>query len=334
MDRESDSYESVRAKEAANRAMQRIKAPFQAIANLWTSAHFGLTYTPSDYQEAMNLLHAPDKLFALESVQAAEAIAAERRFLHWELTFPEVFFDPVGAPLAEDAQGFDAVIGNPPYGANLQSEDVDYMKSKRIYKLGKPETYLFFTEISIQLASKEGLVGLIIPNAWLTNYYGKQIREFVLERARVLQVVNLEPIGVFQEAIVDTIVIILQRQEGLKSRLEYKIEVREGESPGKLTEPFLIPQSSWMKDDEYLFNIMASAEEIAMMEKMEFVGVTLDELGEYSQGIIPYKTRADAENDPYFSSVQVNDEWKPALESSDAVQRYSVTWERRYLQLW
>src|SRR5207244_5689335 len=46
-------------------------------------------------------------------LQAADAIARERRFFHWELEFPEVFFDPVGNPLSRP--GFDAVIGNPPW---------------------------------------------------------------------------------------------------------------------------------------------------------------------------------------------------------------------------
>ena len=35
------------------------------------------------------------------------------RFFHWELEFPEVFFDVDGVPL--DRGGFDAVIGNPPW---------------------------------------------------------------------------------------------------------------------------------------------------------------------------------------------------------------------------
>src|SRR5262249_13483893 len=47
-------------------------------------------------------------------LKAASEQAAAQRFFHWDLEFPEVFFDRHGQPLGERA-GFDAVIGNPPY---------------------------------------------------------------------------------------------------------------------------------------------------------------------------------------------------------------------------
>src|SRR5436309_1447084 len=40
-------------------------------------------------------------------------IAASRRFFHWMLEFPELYFDDRGEPHANP--GFDAVIGNPPW---------------------------------------------------------------------------------------------------------------------------------------------------------------------------------------------------------------------------
>ncbi len=47
-------------------------------------------------------------------VQQAIELAARERFFHWELEFPELFFDRYGRPLGEEG-GFEAVIGNPPY---------------------------------------------------------------------------------------------------------------------------------------------------------------------------------------------------------------------------
>lgn len=51
-----------------------------------------------------------------DAIEAAERIARERRFFHWELEFPDVF----AAKAAGDAHnpaapGFDAVLGNPPW---------------------------------------------------------------------------------------------------------------------------------------------------------------------------------------------------------------------------
>ncbi|NBD36683.1 MAG: N-6 DNA methylase, partial [Chloroflexi bacterium] len=52
MEAESVDYEAVRAKEAANARVERLKAPFQAVADLYTSAHFGNTYSESEYKAA------------------------------------------------------------------------------------------------------------------------------------------------------------------------------------------------------------------------------------------------------------------------------------------
>ena len=54
-------------------------------------------------------------LVAKTALNAAE----EKRFFHWELEFPEVFFAP-SRPGGQDVQlrqdgGFDVVMGNPPY---------------------------------------------------------------------------------------------------------------------------------------------------------------------------------------------------------------------------
>jgi len=42
---------------------------------------------------------------------AAQATADGQDFFHWELEFPEVFFDSEGEKMGE--AGFDAVVGNP-----------------------------------------------------------------------------------------------------------------------------------------------------------------------------------------------------------------------------
>src|SRR5690606_4428146 len=52
--------------------------------------------------------------------------AEEKRYFHWELEFPEVFFAP-SKPGGQDVQlskegGFDAVVGNPPYDVLAEKE--------------------------------------------------------------------------------------------------------------------------------------------------------------------------------------------------------------------
>jgi hypothetical protein len=109
--RESDSYERVQAKEAADEAVRALKEPFETVAGLWVSAYFGNDFSLDEYGEALDAMGKP-ALYELPAVSRARAMAAERRFFHWQLAFPEVFYDANGQPL-EDSAGFDAVVGNP-----------------------------------------------------------------------------------------------------------------------------------------------------------------------------------------------------------------------------
>ncbi len=47
-------------------------------------------------------------------LKQADEVAARERFFHWEMEFPEVYFDRAGRPLGKEG-GFEAVIGNPPW---------------------------------------------------------------------------------------------------------------------------------------------------------------------------------------------------------------------------
>src|SRR5690606_36893743 len=73
------------------------------------------------------------------TLDIAERLAAEKRFFHWELEFPDVF-------RASDS-GFDAVLGNPPW-ETLQPNSKEYFSNvDPLYRsYGKQEALRFQTE--------------------------------------------------------------------------------------------------------------------------------------------------------------------------------------------
>ncbi|HEX9373037.1 MAG TPA: N-6 DNA methylase, partial [Roseiflexaceae bacterium] len=90
---------------------------YARLADLVTATRFGVQIDPAlrqplaDYATGRTLA-APAKFN--EWLDAAAQVATAQRVFHWDLEFPEVFFDRHGQPLGEQA-GFDAVLGNPPY---------------------------------------------------------------------------------------------------------------------------------------------------------------------------------------------------------------------------
>jgi hypothetical protein len=74
-------------------------------ADLLTAQHFGVSVPPDLWtalvDEVMGRALMP--LPALQAILTqVEAIAAHERFFHWELEFPELYFDRYGRPLGED----------------------------------------------------------------------------------------------------------------------------------------------------------------------------------------------------------------------------------------
>jgi hypothetical protein len=230
----------------------------------------------------------------------------------WEREFAEVMGDG----------GFDCVIGNPPYGAYYNEADKAYFKSHYVYKKGKPETYIYFMEQGMKILNYLGRLGYITPNAWLTNYYGVQTRRHVFAYASLQQIVDLEPTRVFKKAVVDTAITILSKDTSLKD--EKATEVWQGTADYRIVYKFAMPQSVWEADSEGVINLHANPAEVELLARMEAGAKTLDSLVEYSQGVIPYKTKADGQANLYIAPEKRGDEWLPLIESASQVRRYEV----------
>ena len=160
-DRASKSVDDVKTKERIwLDSVRPALRPFRTVANLWTACFFGNDLPQRDYEALLELLDIdPEKIrpwktgeefqeIVLSAVEKgtrelagrefdknqlknlcaflirAENTARERRFFHWELEFPEVFFEDDGSQ--RGSSGFDAVIGNPPWGAEFDEATKHY----------------------------------------------------------------------------------------------------------------------------------------------------------------------------------------------------------------
>ena len=130
-------------------------------------------------------------------------IGARERFFHWELEFPEVFFDADGVPL--DRGGFDAVIGNPPWDTLRASPDTDHDLAPRAltrfsrdsgcYRLqsdGHANLYQLFTERVLQLLTPHGRLGLLLPSGLFSDHGCVRLRRELLERCAIDAVLSFD----------------------------------------------------------------------------------------------------------------------------------------------
>ena len=138
-------------------------------------------------------------------------IAQTRRFFHWELEFPEVFFDKNGQPGGAQA-GFDAVVGNPPWiRQEMFSEDKTALKRYMVYH-GVADLYTYFVELGNTFLKEHGRFGFIIPNKFVRANYGGPLRKFLTEQVQLERLVDFGDLPVFAEAVTYPMIVLTSKQ--------------------------------------------------------------------------------------------------------------------------
>jgi hypothetical protein len=164
------------------------------------------------YSFVVSSLQSPDKkaqISALGSLlEKSESIARDKNFFHWELEFPEVFFNADGSP--NENPGFDCVIGNPPYVRvdSLPEDDKVFWKQRFTTSVGKYDIYYLFLEYSHYLTCKGGKFGFITPNRYCTNSSGEKLRELMQSYSKELTITSVSRLPVFADAAVYPIITI------------------------------------------------------------------------------------------------------------------------------
>jgi type II restriction/modification system DNA methylase subunit YeeA len=124
------------------------------------------------------------------------------------------FFDPEWMFGIRD--GFDIVIGNPPY-IQLQKAYDAKRKYADLY-IGEGYTtfdrrgdiYCLFYERGVELLRPNGILAYITSNKWMRAGYGEKLRDYFAKHTNPLLLIDLGP-GVFESATVDTNILLLQR---------------------------------------------------------------------------------------------------------------------------
>ena len=146
-----------RAEEVYRDSVRAVTEQARLLGDVWTARHFGLALDETMWGGLSRyLLHGGFEMPAYRPViDQARAIADERRFFHWELEFPEVFFDEHGRLV--EGGGFDVVMGNPPYGDILDRDSKSYLAAvTQISTAGRSDVYADFIVRCVCLLAEEG----------------------------------------------------------------------------------------------------------------------------------------------------------------------------------
>ena len=292
-----DNLACVKQKEQEYDALQRseLNRRIHELANVWVSTYFGVVPPPDEYadlQNEMNPGSCPDwgRWRERKWFRRAQEVAGEKSFFHWELEFPEVFYER-GAQKVNP--GWDAVVGNPPY---LPIEEIDKIDAKYFQRAfidilyRKYDSSVLFINHGLKLNRRNGNCGMIIPVAWQTGENYRKFRNFILNAYTLKSLVNL-PFDVFSDAYIDTCIAVFEKiSPNLSDNPEFFIN-QFGKRKKLTISDDLLNNAEKIKLEQVLSNndckIYSSPINYQFLEKLQSdTIINLDSLTDSCQGIV------------------------------------------------
>lgn len=100
----------------------------------------------------------------------------------------------------ETYNGFDVIVGNPPYvcSRNLPEDTCSKMKMYEVCRSGHPDLYIPFCQIAIEMLNAEGRLGYITMNTFLRSVNGRALRKYFRRNNCELTVLDFRGYQVFE----------------------------------------------------------------------------------------------------------------------------------------
>jgi adenine-specific DNA-methyltransferase len=255
-----------------------------------------------------------------------------QQLAHWNPYDQNTSTDFFDAEWMFGENGFDIVIGNPPYGVSIKNE----YRTKVVTHLGKVpdyEIYYYFIEIARVLLKEGGVNSYIIPNTFLFNVFAKNYREKLVKEWTIRCLIDCTAFKIFDAATVLNAITVFIKDENENNKIGYKFtagaldfsELSSRKTMFLSKEDVLENNKNW----GLLFKLGNSV--LHIISKIKKSSITLSDLfPEYSQGLIAYDKYQDQseetiKNRSYHYDKNENNNLKKFLWGED-VTKYHVNW--------
>jgi hypothetical protein len=168
--------------------------------------------------------------------------------------------------------GFDVVIGNPPYVQLQKNKEIatklETQKYKTFARTG--DIYMLFIEQGNRLLKERGNLIFITNSAWLRTAFGEKLKTFFANDTSLKKVIDLSDCDLFENAAVLTTIIHIQKgRSGLELAKGIRIRKTEQNIINSLSSFFeensvpinsYSPQSAWTILEKEKFQIKTKVE--------------------------------------------------------------------------
>jgi tRNA1(Val) A37 N6-methylase TrmN6 len=111
------------------------------------------------------------------------------------------------------SDGFDIVIGNPPYIKEYTDKNVFDGLRYSPYFQGKMDLWYFFTCNGIDILKNNGSLCFIAPNNWNTNSGASKMRNKIIKDAKIIKILDFGNYMIFDSADIQTMVFLISKSD-------------------------------------------------------------------------------------------------------------------------
>jgi len=111
--------------------------------------------------------------------------------------------------------GFDLILGNPPYvcSRNMDDRTKELLKNWSVCSTGHPDLYIPFFQIGFELLADNGILGFITVNTFMHSVNGRAIREYFSKSKVLLKIIDFKDEQIFKSRMTYTCICLLEKEK-------------------------------------------------------------------------------------------------------------------------
>ncbi len=204
----------------------------------------------------------------------------------YKLYFSEVF---------RDKNGFDIVIGNPPYGADLKKEIINLLVSDYKYYDRQKNSASFFVELATKIIRKNGVITYIIPKSISFSEGWKKTRELITEQNQLQILIDVSK--AFEAVLLEQVIVLY-----LNNKSE-SYEFYVGENWNSEIKIIGELQNNLIKELDIL-PIYVDSEKLNILKRLKQGSILLSEISDTFRGL-PFQSKISKKGEPILRGKNI-----------------------------
>lgn len=160
-----------------------------------------------------------------KEIEEIKTNALYKNAFEWRFEFPEVLNNK------GEFEGFDLIIGNPPYIKEDTNRDAfNGLRNLECYQ-GKMDIWYLFGDLGLKILKPNNYLCYIATNNWVTNAGASNFRNIVIQNSQIINLTDFGAYMIFENASIQTMIMLFKNTKTID---DYTFDYRRLEG-NKLT---------------------------------------------------------------------------------------------------